>query len=777
MPIIDDINQAFRDFTAWNAQNPLPVGDPRSGVHNPSKADIRSILLAVLQATGNAEALNSLVLQIEGKADRLNSGRIFQSRAAAVAVGQANLPALIHRIITEEGNFLVLRGPFVQGTDPLFETSPYWGEVTRFPNVLLLDNKADSAVVNPRLTPSYTSRAAAVTGAADLPTSVSQILVREGTALVVRSRAATADDPLYEMAPRWGVVQRQDVATESAARLALARASSIALINVSGTTNVMTGDFPPDVGLAAPVLGTRIFLRSVGVNTGPVTVNSYPVRDGRGQPLVGGELSSTVPLELRFSGPAEDRHWIVSSPLVHPSELAAEATARTAAVTAVAADLADAAFQANLGRFIGTGSAADTIPTHVSVDNKVVGRLSPAASVVRRLIDVLIGVGQSNEKGQVGAGRALVYGATPKPGILTLLRGSAADVWIGLVGVTGGGASVELVGASFTGLGLLVPQIAATDAHGTTPIESMARKWQDLREARTGVVPDVIAFTVAEGGQSIANLQKNPPAGFYGYANMVTALQRAFDLRPLTSDLRARFLPMCQGESDTGLATLGAMQDAIRTDFQADARAITGQDDPVRMISWQPSSFQGTSNTGARSILDYALANQGAGLFFCAGPTYPFAFSSDFLHQSSQGHALRGEMGASIADIILSTGAFLPLHIVSASVTGANQITVQLSEPAAVETNSVVTAVENLGITATGGTITNISVAGSSLVLTTAGAASSVTAIRSGHVGQASPRTAEAIPRTNIRSVASIGVFSTGTPMRKWLTHRSIPIT
>lgn len=161
-----------------------------------------------------SELQRVLGLTWDAKADLDNSGKIFPDRASAVAAAQENLPAAIRRILTEEGNFLVLRAPFAQDPDPLFSTSPYWGEVTRFPNVLLLDGKADAASA----TPSYTSRAAAVAAAADLPTSVVQILVREGTALVIRSRTAFVDDPLFETGARWGVVQRQDVDAESTAR-------------------------------------------------------------------------------------------------------------------------------------------------------------------------------------------------------------------------------------------------------------------------------------------------------------------------------------------------------------------------------------------------------------------------------------------------------------------------------------------------------------------------------------------------------------------------------
>lgn len=79
-------------------------------------------------------------------------------------------------------------------------------EVGRYPTSAAVNGKADITLA----TPSYPSRAAAETGTPGLPTSVTQILVREGTALVIRSRTAFADDPLFPSGARWGVVQRQD---------------------------------------------------------------------------------------------------------------------------------------------------------------------------------------------------------------------------------------------------------------------------------------------------------------------------------------------------------------------------------------------------------------------------------------------------------------------------------------------------------------------------------------------------------------------------------------
>ena len=51
--------------------------------------------------------------------------------------------------------------------------------------------------LDPLVTPSYTSRASAENSAPSLAPSIAQIIVREGNALVFRSRTAFADDPLF----------------------------------------------------------------------------------------------------------------------------------------------------------------------------------------------------------------------------------------------------------------------------------------------------------------------------------------------------------------------------------------------------------------------------------------------------------------------------------------------------------------------------------------------------------------------------------------------------
>lgn len=67
-------------------------------------------------------------------AEMANAGKMFPGRASAVAAGQTALHSGVGQITTREGNYIALRSPTATADDPLFETSPQWGVVTRIPN-------------------------------------------------------------------------------------------------------------------------------------------------------------------------------------------------------------------------------------------------------------------------------------------------------------------------------------------------------------------------------------------------------------------------------------------------------------------------------------------------------------------------------------------------------------------------------------------------------------------------------------------------------------------
>jgi hypothetical protein len=429
------------------------------------------------------------------------------------------------------------------------------------------------------------------------------------------------------------------------------------------------------------------------------------------------------------------------------------------------------AFAAALWQFTGDYAAGDDVPSIVTEDGRILlsGQwpVGATAGAVGGLVRAIIDTGQSNAEGRSGDATSVVYGAGAVSSLLTLQRGTEADTWQGQA--TGGGDSIELDGATITALGPLAPQIAGTGTHGTCASEGCAR----------ALMRDGGAFAVwsdAEGGQYIGNLMPAAPPGYFAFANAVTKLSRAAALLPAGARLEVGWLLMAQGESDTGRADLGAEHDALRADYSSAAQAALGLAGAVRMISTQPSSFG--EETGALSILSQALDVADAGLFFCGGPTYGFPWSSDYLHHASLGHAMRGELCAAIIRRVESEGAYLPLHMQAASVTGPAEITVTMSEPVVLDADDAnVAAVANAGISLTGGTPAGVTVSGDRIIITTTGSAAAVTAVGIALSGHSGTRTPATIPRSIIRARRGLGVYSFGGPIKAWACHQQIQIS
>ena len=158
MPTVTDIRRVLRDhvrFTGDGQPNapvgaPLPVGDPRSGMYNLDKYELRELLIAILQTQGDPDALQTIIADLNEKADRQNSGKVFTSRTAAVGAGQSALPGSLGIIFTVEGannETLAVRSFNNATEDPLFATQPRWGVAMRVPNILAMNGKADRADV------------------------------------------------------------------------------------------------------------------------------------------------------------------------------------------------------------------------------------------------------------------------------------------------------------------------------------------------------------------------------------------------------------------------------------------------------------------------------------------------------------------------------------------------------------------------------------------------------------------------------------------------------
>jgi len=398
-------------------------------------------------------------------------------------------------------------------------------------------------------------------------------------------------------------------------------------------------------------------------------------------------------------------------------------------------------------------------------------------------VSIMVDNGQSNAPGQAGtSNRSVVYGELyPYPDRVLMPATAANNVWMGTP--TQGGASTELLPSSITGLARLRGSIAPTNQHGTIGVEAAARRWSSRAAAScAGYVPKMVVFSVGEGGQAIVNMVKSPPAGFFNFANLRTALQRTVDTLALTGE-GADFsrLNWQMSETDSGDNALGQKTYDLLKSYQTEFYPITGQTVPLRMMASQMSSFRGGGNQAVRSILAKALEVYAQwGDFFCTGPTYPYPFHTDYLHQSSLGHAMQGEFFEAAISQVEKTGHWKPLHMVSAARSGATQIVVQLSEAAVIDAAWLVAAIENAGITVTGTTVSAVQVNGSQMTLTVADAAAAtqVNAALATHPSTGD-RAAATVPRSTIRSTAAIGQWSAecgGRPMYKPLCHQFITI-
>lgn len=386
----------------------------------------------------------------------------------------------------------------------------------------------------------------------------------------------------------------------------------------------------------------------------------------------------------------------------------------------------------------------------------------PGRAEAARVLGV-IEYGQSNAEGQ--AMKAASVLRSEYPAGLRMPRTASGNVWLGQATV--GGRSFEA--DAVTGLAPLRGAMGSA-THGSTAGESMV-----LRLAQSALSgQEFVLFNVAEGGQKIRKLARDAQPRYHGFRNLMRTAQ-AVDAA-LRREGKRYVVPvviMAQGESDAGESHLGELQEQVRAEIEAGIRAITRQREPVWLLSSQPSSFDAESS-GACAILARHVQSLGeGGAYFCLGPTYNFPFAHDFLHHSSEGHDMRGELYAVAFEHLRRHGRWDVLRAVSARVAGPDQILLTLSEPAEVEQLPGL-ALPWLGIGLDGSALSALRVEGDIIRITTDGPAAAVKAVRLGLDGHRGKRSRETIPRTSIRSAATYGQYRSGAPIRKWLCHQQI---
>lgn len=178
---------------------------------------------------------------------------------------------------------------------------------------------------------------------------------------------------------------------------------------------------------------------------------------------------------------------------------------------------------------------------------------------------------------------------------------------------------------------------------GETHCSGMAN-YASLMMLKAGINPQshvIFASTGGHGGATIGSLAK----GGVRYTRMMTHVTKAKELNAGKS-YHLPVIPWIQGENnaDTGglqtpYADYKAALIQLQVDMDTDIRAITGQVDPVRFITYQMSYAAATWPDVAKAQLDLAREHD---KFMFATACYHLPFAGDHIHLTNIGYKWMG---------------------------------------------------------------------------------------------------------------------------------------
>lgn len=202
----------------------------------------------------------------------------------------------------------------------------------------------------------------------------------------------------------------------------------------------------------------------------------------------------------------------------------------------------------------------------------------------------------------------------------------------------------------------------------------------------------------SSGGKTIAELSKGTPY----YNNSLIAVAAA--KTQCAADglgYAVGFLDWIQGEANNAAAAgvYAAELQQLRTDYQADIAAITGQASLPLLLD-QISNWTAYNRAESNVPLEQLqLALSQPDKFFCAGPKYWLQTNADGVHINGQRSVSLGGMRAQAAAAVLAGKAWLPTHCTSAVRAGSVvKLTFHTPEGALVADIGRVSDPGNLGI-------------------------------------------------------------------------------
>ncbi|MDN5511174.1 sialate O-acetylesterase [Acinetobacter sp.] len=188
------------------------------------------------------------------------------------------------------------------------------------------------------------------------------------------------------------------------------------------------------------------------------------------------------------------------------------------------------------------------------------------------------------------------------------------------------------------------PSIDGYANRGETHCSGLANYASRAMMLENGINPQdhvIFASTAGHGGYTIDQLKK----GSAWYSVLIDHVNKAKSLNTGKS-YHVPVVPWIQGENNAvsgGLQTPYAVYKAgliqLQSDANTDIKAITGQVDPVRFITYQMSYAAATWPEIAKAQLDLVRENDN---FMLATPMYHFPYAGDKVHLTNVGYKWLG---------------------------------------------------------------------------------------------------------------------------------------
>jgi len=305
-----------------------------------------------------------------------------------------------------------------------------------------------------------------------------------------------------------------------------------------------------------------------------------------------------------------------------------------------------------------------------------------------------------NITGIVGTGQSLSVGAQA-----TTFSAAATTPHFNNLKLALGGARVPPFNPNLGSLSLVpfvepirplattFPSAYPANLYGETVHAAMAAQVTTL--AKQAGAPDyVTAHTVVgESGQGMSVINKTAVEVVNGATSTgrayAASLFEASAIKRLAAAQSKTYgiggIVLTHGETDAGNTGYEAAMVQLWSDYNHDLKAITGQTEPIALITSQQQGIPFTSGqrTGVAvsTLAEWKVGVDNPGNIVCAGPKYQYPYFSDHLHLVTRGYELLGEKyGEIYFQRVVLGNSWQPLQPVSATRAG-RVVTVQFHVP------------------------------------------------------------------------------------------------